>query len=157
MFFAGEIDAFLAHPPEVQQLRSRRVGHVLVSSITDRPWADYYCCMLAGNNEYIRKHPVATKAVLRAVLRAADICASDPERAARRVIERKADDDYENALRTMQEIPYGKWREHDSADTMLFYALRLHEAGMIKSTPHNIIAKGTDWRFLDEVKREMKT
>ena len=75
---------------------------------------------------------------------------------ARRVIERKADDDYDNALRTMREIPYGKWREHDSADTMRFYALRLHEAGMINSTPNKIIAKGTDWRFLDEVKRELK-
>jgi NitT/TauT family transport system substrate-binding protein len=157
LFFNGEIDAFLAHPPEVQQLRERGVGHVLVSSSIDRPWADYYCCVLAGNNQYIRKHPVATKAVLRAILKAADICASDPARAARRVIERKADDDYDNALRTMRDIPYDKWREHDSADTIRFYALRLHEAGMIKSTPSKIIAKGTDWRFLDEVKREFKT
>jgi NitT/TauT family transport system substrate-binding protein len=37
-----------------------------------------------------------------------------------------------------------------------FYALRQHEAGMIKSDPNTIIAKGTDWRFLDEVKRELK-
>jgi NitT/TauT family transport system substrate-binding protein len=94
--------------------------------------------------------------VLRAVLKAADICASEPERAARRVLDRKADDDYDNALRTMREIPYGKWRDYDSADTMRFYALRLHEAGMIKSTPNKIIANGTDWRFLDEVKRELK-
>jgi NitT/TauT family transport system substrate-binding protein len=34
--------------------------------------------------------------------------------------------------------------------------LRLHEAGMIKSTPQKIIADGTDWRFLDEIKRELK-
>ena len=129
---------------------------MLVSSITDRPWADYYCCMLAANNDYIRKYPVATRGVLRAILKAADICASDPERAAHRVIERKADDDYQNALRTLREIPYGKWREYDSADTMRFYALRLHEAGMIKSTPNKIIAKGTDWRFLNELKRELK-
>ena len=72
----------------------------------------------AGNNQYLRKHPRATTAVVRAVLKAADICASDPTRAARRVIERKADDDYDNALSTMRDIPYGKWREHDSADTM---------------------------------------
>ena len=156
LFLNGDIDAFLAHPPEVQQLRARGIGHILVSSITDRPWADYYCCMLAGNNQYLSKHPRATTAVVRAVLKAADICASDPTRAARRVIERKADDDYDNALSTMRDIPYGKWREHDSADTMRFYALRLHEAGMIKSTPNNIIAKGTDWRFLDEVRRELK-
>jgi NitT/TauT family transport system substrate-binding protein len=156
LYVNGEIDAFLAHPPEVQQLRARRIGHVLVSSITDRPWAEYFCCMLGANNTYIRKNPVASKAVLRAVLKAADICASEPERAARRVLDRKADDDYDNALRTMREIPYGKWRDYDSADTMRFYALRLHEAGMIKSTPNKIIANGTDWRFLDEVRRELK-
>ena len=39
---------------------------------------------------------------------------------------------------------------------MRFYALRLHEAGMIKSSPNGIIAEGTDWRFLNELKRELK-
>ena len=39
---------------------------------------------------------------------------------------------------------------------MRFYALRLHEAGMIKSSPNKLIAEGTDWRFLDELKRELK-
>jgi NitT/TauT family transport system substrate-binding protein len=32
----------------------------------------------------------------------------------------------------------------------------LHEAGMIKATPQKIIAEATDWRFLNELKREMK-
>src|SRR5207253_435950 len=32
MFIDGKLDAFLAHPPEVQQLHARGVGHVLVSS-----------------------------------------------------------------------------------------------------------------------------
>ena len=39
---------------------------------------------------------------------------------------------------------------------MRFYALRLHEAGLIQSTPQKIIADGTDWRFLNELKRELK-
>jgi NitT/TauT family transport system substrate-binding protein len=34
--------------------------------------------------------------------------------------------------------------------------LRLHEAGMIRSSPNKIIADGTDWRFLNELKRELK-
>jgi NitT/TauT family transport system substrate-binding protein len=34
--------------------------------------------------------------------------------------------------------------------------LQLHEVGMIKSSPHKIIAENTDWRFLDEFKRELK-
>ena len=39
---------------------------------------------------------------------------------------------------------------------MRFYALRLHEVGMIKSSPNPLIAEGTDWRFLNELKRELK-
>jgi NitT/TauT family transport system substrate-binding protein len=53
-------------------------------------------------------------------------------------------------------IPYDKWREYDAEDTVRFYALRLHEIGMVKSTPQKIIADGTDWRFLNALKRELK-
>jgi NitT/TauT family transport system substrate-binding protein len=63
---------------------------------------------------------------------------------------------YDYALQTMKDVPYAKWREYDPEDTVRFYALRLHEAGMIKSTPQKIIAQGTDWRFLNELKRELK-
>jgi len=44
----------------------------------------------------------------------------------------------------------------DPEDTIRFYALRLHEVGMVKSSPQKIIADGTDWRFLNELKRELK-
>ena len=39
---------------------------------------------------------------------------------------------------------------------MRFYALRLREVDMIKSTPNEILAQGTDWRFLNELKHELK-
>ena len=58
--------------------------------------------------------------------------------------------------RRSTEVPYDSWREYDPEDTLRFYALRLHEAGMIKSSPNEIIAEGTDWRFLNELKRELK-
>jgi NitT/TauT family transport system substrate-binding protein len=48
------------------------------------------------------------------------------------------------------------WREYEPEDTVRFYALRLQEVGMIRSTPQEIIARGTDWRFLNELKRELK-
>jgi NitT/TauT family transport system substrate-binding protein len=57
----------------------------------------------------------------------------------------------------LNDLPYDKWREYDAEDTVRFYALRLHEAGMIKSDPKRIIADTTDWRFLNELKRELKT
>jgi NitT/TauT family transport system substrate-binding protein len=56
----------------------------------------------------------------------------------------------------ISELPYDRWREYDPEDTMRYYALRLHEVGLIKSDPKTVIAKGTDWRFLDELKRELK-
>jgi NitT/TauT family transport system substrate-binding protein len=37
-----------------------------------------------------------------------------------------------------------------------FQALRLREAGMFKSIANRVIAEGTDWRFLNELKRELK-
>ena len=63
---------------------------------------------------------------------------------------------YDYALQSLTELPYASWREFDPEDTVRFFALRLHEVGMIKLTPQAIIADGTDWRFLNELKRELK-
>jgi NitT/TauT family transport system substrate-binding protein len=51
---------------------------------------------------------------------------------------------------------YDPWREFEPEVSMRFYALRMQELGMIKSNPQKIIADGTDWRFLNELKRELK-
>jgi NitT/TauT family transport system substrate-binding protein len=48
------------------------------------------------------------------------------------------------------------WREYDPEDTLRFYALRLHEVGLLNNSPNQILAQGTDWRFLNEIKRELK-
>jgi NitT/TauT family transport system substrate-binding protein len=156
LFAAGKIDAFLGFAPEPQELRARHAGHVIVNSAVDRPWSQYFCCMLGGNREYVRKHPVATKRVLRAILKAADLCAAEPARAARRIVDGGFTPRYDYALQTLNENLYDKWREYDPEDTVRFYALRLHEVGLIKSSPQKIIADGTDWHFLNELKRELK-
>ena len=156
LFADGKIDALLGFPPEPQELRARKIGHVVVNSSIDRPWSQYFCCMLGGNRDFVRRNPVATKRVLRAILKATDFCASDPEGAARRMVDGGFTTQYDYALQTLKEVPYNKWREYDPEDTIRFYALRLREAGMIKSNPNKIIADGTDWRFLNELKRELK-
>src|SRR5262252_6571112 len=156
LFAAGKIDAFLGFPPEPQELRARKIGHVLVSTALDRPWSQYFCCLLAGNRDFVRKNPVASKRVLRASLKATDLCASDPATAARRLVDRGFAERYDYALQTLNDNPYDKWREYDPEDTLRFYALRMREAGFIKSSPQKIIADGADWRFLDELKRELK-
>jgi NitT/TauT family transport system substrate-binding protein len=122
----------------------------------DRPWSQYFCCMTIGNREFVRQHPVATKRALRAILKATDLCALNPERVARLLVDKGYTPRYDYALQTLTDIPYGKWREYDPEDTIRFYALRLHEVGMIKSSPQKILAQGTDWRALNELKRELK-
>jgi NitT/TauT family transport system substrate-binding protein len=152
----GKIDAFLGFPPEPQALRAQGIGHVVVNSALDRPWSQYFCCMVYTRRAFAQQCPVATKRALRAVLKAADICALEPDRAAQFLVNKGYTARYDYARQAMQELPYGKWREYDHEDTVRFYALRLHEAGLIKSTPQRIIAQGTDWRFLNELKRELK-
>jgi NitT/TauT family transport system substrate-binding protein len=156
LFVEGKVDAFLGFPPEPQDLRARHIGHVLVSTALDRPWSMYYCRMLAGRKDYVRKYPVATKCVLRAILKAADFCASELSRAAQLIVDRGFAPRYDYALQTLGEVPYDKWRDYDPEDTVRFYALRLHEARLLKSSPQKIIADGTDWRFANELKRELK-
>ncbi len=63
---------------------------------------------------------------------------------------------YEMALEVLREVPYRTWREINPEDALRFHALRLHEAGMIKMSPQKLIAQGTDWRFLNELKNELK-
>ena len=156
LFVDGKVDAFLGAPPQPQELRARNIGHVIFNTSIDPPWSQYFCCVLAGNREFVRKNPVATKRVLRAILKAADFCAAEPARAARQLVDHGFTPRYDYAFEALRTISYDKWREYDAEDTIRFYALRMHEAAMIKATPQKIIADGTDWRFLNEVKRELK-
>jgi NitT/TauT family transport system substrate-binding protein len=99
---------------------------VVLNSAVDRPWSQYFCCVVLANRDFVAAHPVAAKRALRA------------------------------ALQTLKELPYGRWREYEPEDTVRFYAPRLHEVGILKSRPHKLIAQGTDRHFLNELKRELK-
>ena len=60
---SGKSMRFSAFPPEPQELRARKIGHVILNTTTDKPWSQYFCCMLCGNRDFVRDHPVATKRV----------------------------------------------------------------------------------------------
>jgi NitT/TauT family transport system substrate-binding protein len=156
LFAEGKIDAFLGFPPEPQELRARHAGHVIVSTAADRPWSQYFCCMLSARRDYVRNYPIATKRALRAILKATDLCATEPVRAAGQIVNRGFTPRYDYALQTLSENSYDKWRDYDAEDALRFYALRLHEAKLIKSSPQKIIGECSDWRFLDQLKRELK-
>jgi NitT/TauT family transport system substrate-binding protein len=151
-----KIDAFMGFPPDPQELRAKQIGHVVVNSAADRPWSQYFCCMVASSREFVRKHPIATKRALRAILKATDVCALEPERAARLLVDKGLERNYSYALQSIQQVPYNRWRDYDPEDTLRFYALRLHEAGMVTLSPQKIIAQGSDWRILNQLKRELK-
>jgi NitT/TauT family transport system substrate-binding protein len=152
----GKIDAVLYFPPVPQELRARSVGHVILNSSIDRPWSQYFCCVLAAHRDFVRKYPIATKRAVRAIVKGADVCALEPERAARFLVDKGYTERYDYALQALRDVPYAKWREYDPEDSVRFYSLRLHEAGLIKSSPQKLIARGTDWRFLNELKKELK-
>jgi NitT/TauT family transport system substrate-binding protein len=152
----GRVDAFLGFPPDPQELRAKKIGHVVMNSTVDRPWSQYFCCMFVANREFARKHPVATKRALRAILKSTDVCAVEPERVARFLVDKTFAPRHDYALQTLKDIPYDRWRQYDPEDAVRFYALRLHEAQMIKSSPTKIIAQGTNWRLLNELKKELK-
>jgi NitT/TauT family transport system substrate-binding protein len=93
---------------------------------------------------------------MRAILKATDLCVNQPERVAQRIVDAGYATRYDYALQTLKEIPYTRWREYDPGDTVRFYSLRLRESGLIRATPNKILADGTDWRFFNELKRELK-
>jgi NitT/TauT family transport system substrate-binding protein len=155
-FLAGKVDAFLAFPPQPHDVRLRKYGHTIVNTTLDRPWSQYFCCMVAMQAPFSTKYPVAAKRALRAMLKAADLCARDPQLVARHLQKAGIEPRYDVSLEVLSQLPYDRWRLDNPEDTLRFHALRLHQVGMVKSTPQQIIARGTDWRFLNELKREMK-
>jgi NitT/TauT family transport system substrate-binding protein len=153
---AGTFDAWLLFPPRSTDLRNANIGHVILNTMVDPPWSQYFCCMATGNRDFVRNHPVATKRALRAILKAADVCAREPERAARYLVDKGYTAyNYDEALDTMTMLNYAAWREFNPEDTVRFFALRLKEAGLVKSTPDELIASATDWRYLEQIKREL--
>jgi NitT/TauT family transport system substrate-binding protein len=150
-----KIDAFMTFPPFAQEARARKTGHVILNSAVDRPWSQYFCCMFSGNADFIRRNPIATKRVVRAMLRATDICAAKPDWVAQRLVDRGFTPRYDYARQGLDDVSYRSWREYDAEDTVRFWALRERELGMIKASPDKIIATGTNWRFLKEVRKEL--
>ena len=153
----GKIDGYLGFPPDPQELRDKKVGRMLLSSTVDRPWSQYFCCLITANRGWAIKHPVATKRVMRAMLKGSELCASDAEVGVKAYLAQgfKPNPDY--VRQALRELPYLRWRDYNPEETLRFYSLRLREAGMVRNAPQKIIAQGTDWRILDELKKEMKS
>ena len=156
IFASGQADAFLGFPPEPQILREMGHKRVILNTVLDHPWSQYFCCVLYGSQSWIREHPVATKRFLRAMYKAAEFCTANPQVAAQQLADGGYAERYDYALNTIEAIPYDLWHDYSADDTMRFYALRLHDAGMLENPPNKLIQEGSDWTYLDEVRRELK-
>jgi NitT/TauT family transport system substrate-binding protein len=156
LFVDGKADAYMAFAPQGHELRAKKIGRMILDTAQDRPWSQYFCCIVVAHRDFVRAHPVATKRALRALLKASDICSQEPERAARLLARKGYEPRLDVGLDVLKKLPYDRWRQADPEDTLRFHALRLHEVGMIKTAPQKLIAQGTDWRFLNELKKELK-
>ena len=110
---------FLAFPPQPQELRARKLGSVIVDTTLDRPWSQYFRCVVATNRQFIANYPIATKRALRAFMKAADLCAQEPERVARFLVTKGYEPRYAMAVAVLKKLPYSRWRETNPEDTTL--------------------------------------
>lgn len=157
LFKEGRIDLFMAFPPGPQELMDKGVGRLLVDTNVDKPWSQYFCCMIIGHSDFVQRNPVATRRALRAILRANDIVAKDPELALRTLMEKKiwTKSETKYVLQAIREIPYAKWRDYNPEETIRFYALRMREVGLIDRKPEEIIEKNSDWSHLESLRQEL--
>lgn len=152
----GEVDVVNAFPPQTYELREEGLGHVILDTTTDEPWRHFFCCMIGARRNFVERHPVATKRALRAFFKASQLCHQDKELSAKLLVERGATDRHDFARKMLDELPYGTWHDYDPRDTVRFFALRLREAGLVASTPREILERGTDFRHLDALRRELR-
>lgn len=158
LFKEGKIDAFISFPPGPHELIAQGYGHLLVDTNIDKPWSQYFCCVVTGQSYFIKENPIATKRALRAILKAVDIVSRDPVLATKTLIAMKVrpEAEYKSILRVLKEIPWGRWREYNPEDTIRFYALRMRETGMIETAPQEFIDRHTDWRFINQLKKDFR-
>jgi NitT/TauT family transport system substrate-binding protein len=164
-FVDGQVDAFLAaaEGAAILHRNPRTPSTKILDQTADKPWSQYVCCLLLANRDWTRQHPIATKRVTRAVMRAADATVKDRPRAAHVGATRPIASilppsgiSFEEILNDTIAMPSYDWREFDPEETLRFFALRLGEVKLIKSTPQQIIAQGSDVAYLRQLQKELK-
>ena len=162
-FIDGRSAAFIAPAVFGPQLRRnlKNPGTVILDTTMDKPWSQYYCCQLVANRDWARRNPIATKRVTRAVCRAADLVAKDKASAAHQFVAggffsttpAATDEDLTNEV--IRDLSYN-WRDFDPEETLRFFALRLADAKLVKLTPQEIIAQGSDFAYMRQLRTELK-
>jgi NitT/TauT family transport system substrate-binding protein len=155
-FLVGRSDAMIAFVEQGPALRanSKNPGHLIFDMAVDRPWSQYYCCLLLATREYATAYPWATKRATRAILRGIDIVTKDRKAAVDIAVKKGFATDPKQMLEAIQPLNYG-WRDFDPAESLRYYALKLADAKLIKKTPGQIVAE-TDFSFFRQMQKELK-
>jgi len=161
-FVDGRSEAFIAAAQFGPALRRdpKNPGTVILDTTMDKPWSQYYCCQLVANRDWARRYPIATKRVTRAVLRAADAVTKDRARAAHEYVARgffatPSPTDEQVFTEVIRDLSYD-WRDLDPEETLRFFALRLADAKLIKSSAQQIITQGSDFAYMRQLRSELK-
>jgi NitT/TauT family transport system substrate-binding protein len=149
----GSFDGFNLAPPLAQQAHAAKTGHVVVDLMNDKPWSDNYCCGVAVNRSFAQRNPVATKRALRALLKASDEAASQPEAATHYVVDKGYRPNYDDVFAAFKDMTHNKWREADHEGSARFYLKDLQGAGVVKNAADKVIADGVNLSFLNELKK----
>jgi NitT/TauT family transport system substrate-binding protein len=160
-FVDGRSEAFIAPAALGPELRRnpKNPGTIILDTTMDKPWSQYYCCQLVANRNWARRYPIATKRVTRAVLRAADVVTKDRAYAAREYVARFVPTPRPNEVEIVSEVIRDlsfDWRDIDPEETLRFFALRLADANLVKSTSQQIIAQGSDFAYMRQLRSELK-
>jgi NitT/TauT family transport system substrate-binding protein len=160
-FIDGKVDAIIVSGTGGSFLRANPAnpGRVILDQGADKPWSQYYCCLIVANRDWAQRNPVATKRLTRAIERAADLVAKDVAFAARAAIDRKLFPPvitYEILFDFLKMMSFS-WREYDPEETLRFYSLRLADGKLIKKTPQQIITDGADLAYFKQLRKELKT
>ncbi len=161
-FVDGKADAILtaAQGGPVLHGTKNNPGRVILSTSIDKPWSQNYCCLLITNRDWARANPVAVKRATRAILRAIDAGKRDLRATAKAAIEKGT---YKAAPVITEQVVYDvikdqsfDWRDYDPEETVRFFSLRLADAKLIKKSPQQIIAEGTDFAYFRQLRKELK-
>jgi NitT/TauT family transport system substrate-binding protein len=121
----------------------------------DKPWSQYYCCQIIATRKYATAYPWATKRAMRAILRGIDIVTKDRKAAVDIAVKKGFATDAKLMLEAITPLKY-PWREYDPAESLRYFALKLADAKLVKKTPSQIIADGTDFTFFRQMQKELK-
>jgi len=149
----GKFDGFYAGPPGIFQARAAHLGHEIINLMMDKPWSDNYCCGIAATTSFVQKNPVATKRALRALLKASDETSSQPEAAARYVVDKGYRPGYDDVIASFKEMTHNQWRSLDHEASYRFHVKNFQAAGVIKNPVDQLVRTGVNLTFLDDLKK----